>query len=147
MGIAEWGAVRCSRKVTPRGPRRNLEAALVTIDQRCSLCEHSLLDSSGVGGVGLVEESNRMFVQSFERGLEVIRSFNEECPRQSLSEVADERLQPRSCRRLLFTLETLGYVGVDGREFFLQPRILDIGYSFSRHCVSRHRRALRPGLE
>ena len=27
-------------------------------------------------------------------------------------------------------MEALGYVGVDGREFFLQPRILDIGYSF-----------------
>jgi IclR family pca regulon transcriptional regulator len=78
-----------------------------------------------------VEESNRMFVQSLERGLEVIRSFNEECPRQSLSEVARRTGYSRaSCRRLLFTLETLGYVGVDGREFFLQPRILDIGYSF-----------------
>jgi IclR family pca regulon transcriptional regulator len=72
-----------------------------------------------------------MFVQSLERGLEVIRSFNEECPRQSLSEVARRTGYSRaSCRRLLFTLETLGYVGVDGREFFLQPRILDIGYSF-----------------
>lgn len=78
-----------------------------------------------------MEESNRMFVQSLERGLEVIRSFNEECPRQSLSEVARRTGYSRaSCRRLLFTLETLGYVGVDGREFFLQPRILDIGYSF-----------------
>jgi IclR family pca regulon transcriptional regulator len=72
-----------------------------------------------------------MFVQSLERGLDVIRSFNEECPRQSLSEVARRTGYSRaSCRRLLFTLETLGYVGVDGREFFLQPRILDIGYSF-----------------
>jgi len=78
-----------------------------------------------------VEESNRMFVQSLERGLDVIRSFNEECPRQSLSEVARRTGYSRaSCRRLLFTLEALGYVGVDGREFFLQPRILDIGYSF-----------------
>jgi IclR family pca regulon transcriptional regulator len=78
-----------------------------------------------------VEEINRMFVQSLERGLDVIRSFNEECPRQSLSEVARRTGYSRaSCRRLLFTLEALGYVGVDGREFFLQPRILDIGYSF-----------------
>jgi IclR family pca regulon transcriptional regulator len=78
-----------------------------------------------------MEESNRMFVQSLERGLDVIRSFSEESPRQSLSEVARRTGYSRaSCRRLLFTLETLGYVGVDGREFFLQPRILDIGYSF-----------------
>jgi len=86
-------------------------------------------------GWGLVEESNRMFVQSFERGLEVIRSFNEECPRQSLSEVARRTGYSRaSCRRLLFTLETLGYVGVDGREFFLQPEYSISGTRSSRHC-------------
>jgi len=78
-----------------------------------------------------VEESNRMFVQSFERGLEVIRSFNEECPRQSPQakspdEPATARLVPSSGS----SPGDLGYVGVDGREFFLQPRILDIGYSF-----------------
>src|ERR1035438_8377272 len=72
-----------------------------------------------------------MFVQSLERGLDVIRSFNEERPRQSLSEAARRTGHSRaSCRPLLFTLAALGYVCVDGREFFLQPRILDIGYSF-----------------
>ncbi len=131
-GIAEWGAVPvlsqgdAARSSTePRGGTRPQLTNVV----RCANI-HCLTQVASEGW-GLVEESNRMFVQSFERGLEVIRSFNEECPRQSLSEVARRTGYSRaSCRRLLFTLETLGYVGVDGREFFLQPRILDIGYSF-----------------
>jgi IclR family pca regulon transcriptional regulator len=35
-----------------------------------------------------------------------------------------------ACRRLLHTLEELDYVGVDGRDFYLLPHILDIGYSY-----------------
>jgi len=80
---------------------------------------------------GTVEDSDRDFVQSLERGLEVVRSFNEDHPRQTLSEVALSTGYSRAaCRRLLHTLITLGYVGVDNRKFFLQPRVLEIGYSF-----------------
>lgn len=78
-----------------------------------------------------MEDSDRDFVQSLERGLEVVRSFNEDHPRQTLSEVALSTGYSRAaCRRLLHTLITLGYVGVDNRKFFLQPRVLEIGYSF-----------------
>ena len=76
-------------------------------------------------------ETGRDFVQSLERGLGVILCFSEESPRQTLSDVARHTGFSRAARRrLLHTLETLGYVGQDGREFYLLLRILDVGYSY-----------------
>lgn len=71
------------------------------------------------------------FVQSFARGLAVIRSFSEEAPTQTLADVARATGLPRATvRRLLLTLEQLGYVrSVNGR-FQLAPRVLDIGYAY-----------------
>jgi len=95
-----------------------------------------------------VEESNRMFVQSFERGLESsVRSTKSVLANRSAKSPERTGYSRASCRRLLFTLETLGYVGVDGREFFLPApntryRVLVPHVT----AVSRHRRALRPGL-
>jgi len=78
-----------------------------------------------------VETSTRDFVQSLERGLVVICSFGEDSSRQTLSDVARRTGFSRAaCRRLLHTLEDLNYVGVDGRDFYLLPHILDIGYSY-----------------
>ena len=55
------------------------------------------------------------YVQSLERGLAVIRCFSAEGPRLTLSEVARQ---------------TLGYVGSDGRQFYLTPRVLTLGYAY-----------------
>ncbi len=71
------------------------------------------------------------FVQSFARGLEVIRSFSAAAPRQTLSEVAARTgLTRAGARRILLTLQTLGYVETDGRQFLLTPRILDLGFAY-----------------
>ena len=71
------------------------------------------------------------YVQSFARGLEVIRSFNAGAPRQTLSEVAAATgLTRAGARRILLTLQTLGYVETDGRLFALTPRILDLGFAY-----------------
>jgi IclR family pca regulon transcriptional regulator len=71
------------------------------------------------------------YVQSFARGLEVIRSFNTRAPRQTLSEVAAATgLTRAGARRILLTLQTLGYVGSDGKHFALTPRILDLGFVY-----------------
>ncbi|MET0543899.1 MAG: IclR family transcriptional regulator C-terminal domain-containing protein [Variovorax sp.] len=71
------------------------------------------------------------YVQSFARGLEVIRSFNTQAPRQTLSEVAAASgLTRAGARRILLTLQTLGYVETDGRLFSLTPRILDLGFAY-----------------
>jgi len=71
------------------------------------------------------------YVQSFARGLEVIRSFSARTPHQTLSEVAAATgLTRAGARRILLTLQTLGYVGSDGKLFSLTPRILDLGFAY-----------------
>ncbi|CDJ98947.1 Pca regulon regulatory protein [Microbacterium sp. C448] len=71
------------------------------------------------------------FVQSFARGLGVIRAFDAEHPELSLSEVARRaELTRAAARRFLLTLETLGYVRSDGRSFALTPRVLELGFSY-----------------
>lgn len=71
------------------------------------------------------------YVQSFARGLEVIRSFSAAAPRQTLTEVAaNSGLTRAGARRILLTLQALGYVESDGRLFALTPRILDLGFAY-----------------
>jgi IclR family pca regulon transcriptional regulator len=70
------------------------------------------------------------FVQSFERGLSVIRAFGGDRRRRSLREIAEETgLTTAATRRFLLTLVELGLVTRDGREFLLGPRVLDLGYA------------------
>ncbi|HYF43290.1 MAG TPA: IclR family transcriptional regulator C-terminal domain-containing protein [Ramlibacter sp.] len=71
------------------------------------------------------------YVQSFARGLEVIRTFSSAAPRQTLSEVAARAALTRAgARRILLTLQALGYVESDGRLYALTPRILDLGFAY-----------------
>jgi IclR family transcriptional regulator, pca regulon regulatory protein len=71
------------------------------------------------------------FVHSLEGGLSVIRCFSDERPRLTLSEVARQTgLSRASARRSLLTLQTLGYVSSDDRQFFLTPRVLTLGYAY-----------------
>lgn len=71
------------------------------------------------------------YVQSFARGLEVIRSFSARAPEQTLSEVAAATgLTRAGARRILLTLQTLGYVRSDGKYYTLTPRILDLGFAY-----------------
>ena len=71
------------------------------------------------------------YVQSFERGLAVITAFSEQAPRLTLSEVARRcDITRAAARRYLITLQALGYVGSDGRDFFLLPRVLELGYAY-----------------
>ncbi|MCR5864012.1 MULTISPECIES: IclR family transcriptional regulator C-terminal domain-containing protein [Aquincola] len=71
------------------------------------------------------------YVQSFARGLAVIRSFSAEAPTQTLTEVATRTgLTRAGARRILLTLEGLGYVEAQGRQFRLTPKILDLGFAY-----------------
>ncbi|WP_159501474.1 IclR family transcriptional regulator C-terminal domain-containing protein [Microbacterium sp. 18062] len=77
------------------------------------------------------EPASGEFVQSFARGLAVIRAFDAENPGLSLSDVARRADLPRAAaRRFLHTLEALGYVRSDGRRFSLTPRVLELGFSY-----------------
>ncbi|MBV8125786.1 MAG: helix-turn-helix domain-containing protein [Burkholderiaceae bacterium] len=71
------------------------------------------------------------YVQSFARGLAVIRAFSAQAPKQTLTEVARHcGLTRAGARRILLTLEVLGYVRCEGRLFTLSPRILDLGFAY-----------------
>lgn len=70
-------------------------------------------------------------VQSFVRGLAVIRSFDARHPSLTLSEVARRADITRAAAgRFLRTLESLGYVRGDGRSYSLTPRVLELGFSY-----------------
>jgi IclR family pca regulon transcriptional regulator len=70
-------------------------------------------------------------VQSLERGISVLRSFDADNASQTLSDVAKRTgLTRATARRLLLTLTTLGYASTDGRNFTLTPSVLDLGYAY-----------------
>lgn len=76
-------------------------------------------------------EDSPDYVQSLARGLSVLRAFDRTHARLTLSAVAVRTGLTRAvARRNLLTLQHLGYVGADGRDFFLRPRVLDLGYSY-----------------
>jgi IclR family transcriptional regulator, pca regulon regulatory protein len=84
---------------------------------------------SEVGHVA--EQRGHDFVQSLERGLAVIRAFDGENPRLTLSDVSRRTgLTRAASRRFLLTLVELGYVHHDGREFSLRPSVLDLGFAY-----------------
>jgi IclR family pca regulon transcriptional regulator len=71
------------------------------------------------------------FVQSLERGLAVIRSFDAANPEMTLSDVAARSALSRAtARRFLLTLVELGYVRTDGKRFALTARVLELGYAY-----------------
>src|SRR5262249_52616551 len=71
------------------------------------------------------------YLQSLDRGLQVLRAFNRERPRSTLAEIATQTGLSRAVpRRCLLPLKPLGYVAAKGRKFFLTPRVLELGYSF-----------------
>jgi IclR family pca regulon transcriptional regulator len=77
-------------------------------------------------------------VQSLERGLSVIRCFDADHARLTLTDVANRTgLTRATARRLLLTLEALGYVSTNGRHFSLTPRVLDIGYAYLSSLIAQ----------
>jgi IclR family transcriptional regulator, pca regulon regulatory protein len=77
------------------------------------------------------DASTGTFLQGLERGLAVIRAFSADAPSLTLSEVArDIGITPATARRILLTLEQLGYVRSDGRRFSLTPRVLALGWAY-----------------
>lgn len=71
------------------------------------------------------------YVQSFARGLAVIRSFSTDAPSQTMTEVAQRTgLTRAGARRILHTLHALGYVEIDGRQFRLTAKVLDLGFAY-----------------
>ena len=71
------------------------------------------------------------YLSTLERGLSVLRAFNQSRPEMQLSEVAAATgLNPAVARRCLNTLVQLGYVAQHGRRFLLRPEVLVFGSAF-----------------
>jgi IclR family transcriptional regulator, pca regulon regulatory protein len=76
-------------------------------------------------------EADGDYVQSLERGLSVIRAFDADHTRLSLSEVAAVTgLSRAAARRFLHTLVHLGYMHNHDGRFSLRPKILELGYAY-----------------
>jgi IclR family pca regulon transcriptional regulator len=71
------------------------------------------------------------FIEALARGLDVIRAFAPRQPVMSLTAVAAATgLARPTARRILLTLEDLGYVRAVGGGFELTPRVLELGMSY-----------------
>jgi len=71
------------------------------------------------------------FIEALARGLEVITAFRPGRRAMTLAEVASAAgLARPTARRILLTLEELGYVRTDGRDYSLTPRVLDLGVAY-----------------
>jgi IclR family pca regulon transcriptional regulator len=73
------------------------------------------------------------FIEALARGLEVIAVFRPGCPVMTLAEVASATgLARPTARRILLTLEELGYVRAADRGYSLTPRVLELGVAYVR---------------
>jgi IclR family transcriptional regulator, pca regulon regulatory protein len=73
----------------------------------------------------------RHHVRSLGRGLAVLRCFDEEHQRLTLSDVARATGMTRAAaRRFLLTLVDLGYVRLEDHRFELTPQVLELGYAY-----------------
>ena len=71
------------------------------------------------------------FIEALARGLDVIRAFQPHQPVMSLTAVATAAgLARPTARRVLLTLEQLGYVRPASGGFELTPRVLDLGMTY-----------------
>lgn len=92
-----------------------------------------MIDSSNEKNTDPVisQQASGSFIQSLARGLSVINSFDEQHAKQTLTQVADRTgLTRAAARRFLLTLQQLGYVDNEGRQFFLRPKVLELGFSY-----------------
>ena len=70
-------------------------------------------------------------MQAAERSFAIIRAFGQRRQVLSQAQVAElTGLSRATTRRFLLTMEALGYVGRDGRNYFLRPKVLDLGYAY-----------------
>jgi IclR family transcriptional regulator, pca regulon regulatory protein len=76
-------------------------------------------------------EDSRDYVQSLARGLSALRAFDSEHTHLSLAEIAQRSQLSRAvARRLVLTLQHLGYVRSSGRTYSLSPRVLELGFGY-----------------
>lgn len=74
---------------------------------------------------------SKEIVTAFIKGLSVIKAFDFENTSMTLTDVAKKvDITRASARRLLLTLESIGYVTQKGNLFSLTPKVIELGYSY-----------------
>lgn len=78
-----------------------------------------------------VTERSPEFIEAISRGFSVVRAFSAEYPSLTLSQVAHNTgLARPTARRILMTMQDLGYVRSDDNHFELTPKVLELGMSY-----------------
>jgi IclR family pca regulon transcriptional regulator len=78
------------------------------------------------------DPQDKDYVQSLDRGLAVILAFAGNRPLRTIAQLAQATgLSRPTVRRLVLTLERLGYVRADGRTYALTPHVLALGHAFT----------------
>ncbi|WCT74527.1 IclR family transcriptional regulator C-terminal domain-containing protein [Sphingomonas naphthae] len=76
--------------------------------------------------------NERDFIQSIERGFAVLTAFDADAPRPTLADIAKRTGFSRpAVRRILLTLQQLGYVTGSNGRWTLTPRVLSIGQHYT----------------
>jgi IclR family pca regulon transcriptional regulator len=71
------------------------------------------------------------FLDTLAKGLSALRLFGSDRKSLTIQETADElKLSRSATRRILMTLEYLGYLKQNGRQFQPTAQVLEFGYSF-----------------
>src|SRR5450830_25825 len=79
------------------------------------------------------EAPDLLFNQSLEKGLAVLRAFSAQRRTMTLAEVAEATaITKSSAQRMVYTLETLGYVckHPKTRRYQLTPKVMEVGYNY-----------------
>lgn len=78
------------------------------------------------------QDNDRDIIQSIERGFAVLLAFDADLPAPSLADLAAKTGFSRpAVRRILLTLQKLGYVVSSGSRWSLTPRVLTIGHLYA----------------
>jgi IclR family pca regulon transcriptional regulator len=90
-----------------------------------------VLPSARRSRVPSASTTDRHFVQGVERAFAVLKTFSEDRPQQTITDVAAHTGLARAvARRYLLTLSELKYVAQSGPYFSLTPRVLELGFTY-----------------
>lgn len=88
-------------------------------------------ETSKATGLVVDQEAGDEFVHALARGLDVLKAFDRANDRMTIAEVGKAaNLTRAGARRILLTLQNLGYVHAEGRHFSLTARVLELGQGF-----------------
>jgi IclR family pca regulon transcriptional regulator len=83
--------------------------------------------------------ARREAMGGLSKGLAVIRAFSSDHAALTLSDIArTARIPAATARRCLLTLEELGYVTRNGRNFLLRPKVLQLGAAYLESMNIEH---------